>query len=143
MSDEPIQPLALTVEQAAKLLGDRSSHRSRRDHLRTLGDGDGIIFWLSDHEHMFPADAPSDRPWTTLAVGAIAELLCGKYVVEDHSRGKRPVKIRIIDVRDPAGERVMETIGTPLALLPWPGPKRVERRRIDFGAHRQSAAGVG
>lgn len=107
-----------------------------------LGEGDAIIFWFSAHEHIFPADAPSDRPWTTVAVDAIAEILCGEYVVEDHHRGKRLVKTRIIDIGDPAGERVMETIGTPLAFIPWPGPKRVERRRIDFGAHRQSAAGT-
>lgn len=107
-----------------------------------LGDGDGIISWLSAHEHIFPADAPTDRPWTTVTVDAIAEILGGEYAIEDHYRGKRLIKTRIIDVADPAGERIMETIGTPLALIPWPGPKRVERRRVDFGAHRPSATGA-
>lgn len=101
----------------------------------------GIIFWLSAHEHIFPEDATSDRSWTTVAVDAIAEVLCGEYLIEDHYRGKRLTKVRIIDAADPAGERVMETIGTPLALIPWPGPRRVERRRIDFGAHRTPDAG--
>lgn len=44
-----------------------------------LGDGDGIISWLSAHEHIFPADAPTDRPWTTVTVDAIAEILGGEY----------------------------------------------------------------
>jgi hypothetical protein len=109
----------------------------------TLGDGDGIIFWLSAHEHVLPADAPSDRPWTTVAVDAIAEILCGEYTIEDHYRGRRLVKTRVIDVADRAGERVTDTIGTPLALIPWLGPKRVERRRIDFGARRDSGPRTG
>jgi hypothetical protein len=103
-----------------------------------LGDEGGIIFWLSAHEHLFPDEAPVDRGWTTVAVDAIAEILCGEYVVEDHYRGKRLLKTQIINVADPSKEHVMETIGTPFALIPWPGPKRVERRRIDFGAHRPS-----
>lgn len=127
-----------TIKQDARGIEVEIAHQRDVDASISISidEGGAIVAWLSAHEHIFPDDATKERSWMTVTVDAIAEVLCGEYVIEDHYRGKRLLKTRIIDVGDPAHEQVMETIGTPLALIPWPGERRTERRRIDFGARR-------
>lgn len=99
-----------------------------------LSPDEAIIGWLTSHEHITASDEWNSRSWTAAAVDAVAAILRGDYVVEDTYRGRRLVKTRIIDVGDPEGPHWITETGSLFAWIPTPGTKRVERRRIGFGA---------
>lgn len=66
-----------------------------------------------------------------MAVDAVAGVLRGEYVVEEHYRGERLIKTTVRDLRD--GERAVTTTGSLLNLLPsLRRVDRVERRTISF-----------
>ena len=97
------------------------------------GDHSATIWWLSAHEHVDSRDSYGERPWTSVAVDVVAAALRGEYEAEEHFRGARWMKTRIIDVADPDGPRVVSSLGVLWSWLPLPGSKRVQRRRLDFG----------
>jgi hypothetical protein len=104
-----------------------------------IGDREAIVSWLCAHEHVFPEDGDHARPWPTVVVDLVAAAIRGEYEVQNHWRGKRLTKTRVVDVADPEGERVISSTGPLFGWLPWPGPKRVEVQRLDFGASGPSS----
>ncbi len=99
-----------------------------------MHDNEAVVSWLSAEEFVTPADGGEQRPWTTVVVDVLAAVMRGEYAVEEHYRGKHWVKTRIVDVADPEQHRHLGTSGSLLwSWLPWPGAKRVEQKRLDFG----------
>lgn len=97
-----------------------------------VGDKEAIVSWASAHEHVYPEEGDEQRPWTTVVVDALAAILRGEYVIEEHWRGARLVKVHIIDTAD-GDERLLSTTGSVLSWLPSRRPNRVERRTVSFG----------
>jgi hypothetical protein len=97
-----------------------------------IGSDEAIITWSSAHEHVYPEYGTADRPWTTAVVDAVASILRGEYVVEEHRRGERIVKVRVVDVGGDR-ERVLSTTGSLLWWAPGRRATRVERRAEDYG----------
>ena len=106
-----------------------------------VGDREAIVSWLFAHEHVFPEDGDDARPWPTVVVDLVAAALKGEYEVENHWRGERLTKTRVVDVADRAGRRVVSSTGSLFGWLPWSGRKRVEVHRLDFGAGRGPSSG--
>jgi hypothetical protein len=105
-----------------------------------LSPDEAIVGWLTAHEHINEREAEGgDRTWTTAAVGAVAGILRGDYEVEDTYKGKRLIKTRVIDAGDPEGPRPITETGSLFGWVPSPGSKRVERRRVGFGASPDDA----
>jgi hypothetical protein len=96
-----------------------------------IGERDAIVDWLSTHEHVLPEEGDEGRPWTAMVVDVVAAAIRGEYEVEQHYRGDRLIKTRIVDVAADH-PRVVSTTGSLLGLLPWFGKKRVESRRLDY-----------
>lgn len=112
------------------------AHDSDEDGGLTIeaGDESAIISWLGAHEHVDRDDGYGERLWTSVVVDVAAAALRGDFVVEDHFRGSHWVKQRIVDMSDPGRPQVISGMGIVLwPWLPWPGSKRVERSRLDFG----------
>jgi hypothetical protein len=109
-----------------------------------VGGREAIVSWLSAHEHVFSEDKGLDRPWTTVVIDVVAAVMRGEYEVENHFRGKRLIKTRIVDVADRKRPRDLGTTSSLFGWLPWHGPKRVEAQRLDYGprgpASRSSGA---
>lgn len=91
-----------------------------------------IVEWLDTHEHVLPDDGDVSRAWTTIVSDVVAAALRGEYEVEQHYRGERLIKTRIVDVARPESPRDLGTTGS---LFGWlrPGPSRVDRKRLDYG----------
>jgi hypothetical protein len=109
------------------------AHRDDQEADVTLAIGaDGaLVSWLTTHDHVYPQDGSTERPWTTVVVDATAAILRGEYVVEEHYRGDKLMKTKVRDVVE-SGRTVTET-GSLLALLPLlRRMDRVERRSIGF-----------
>jgi hypothetical protein len=88
------------------------------------------------HDHIDaddPWEAAGERAWPARVADAVAAVMCGEFEVQDTWRGRWLARSRIVDVADPAGVRVLSTTGSLAGCLPWPGRKRVERRRLSFG----------
>ena len=97
-----------------------------------IGEKEATVSWISAHEHVHSKDGDEQRPWTTVVVDAVAAVLRGEYVIEEHWRGEHLKKVHIIDV---AGndERMMSTTGSLFAWLPSRRPWKVERRVVSYG----------
>ncbi len=98
-----------------------------------VGPDEAIVCWLKTHEHIYAADATPSRPWTTIVVDATAAVLRGEYEVESIYRGNRLLRSRIIDVADAQQTTVGESGTLVSSWLPGLRPRRVERRRLDYG----------
>lgn len=109
------------------------AHRDdEADVTLALGPAGALVAWLTTHEHVYPQDGSGERSWTTVVVDAVAALLRGEYVVEEHYRGDALVKTTVRDLVDDGRE--VTTTGSLFALLPiLRCVDRVERRTIDFG----------
>ena len=99
-----------------------------------VGAAEAIVGIGSAHEH-FAADevAEGARPWTTLVVDFVAEILRGQIEVETTYRGNSAISVDHFRVEED-GDRV--SFGhtgfiTPARLLFWK-PKRVETERASF-----------
>lgn len=100
-----------------------------------LSEDEAIVAWLTAHEHITEWEAGGQgRPWTTQAVDAVAGILRGDYEIEDTYRGRRLIKTRVVDAGGPEGPRVITETWSLFGWVPSPRSKRVERRRIGFGA---------
>ena len=104
-----------------------------------VGDHEAIVSWLSTHEHTFPEDGDADQPWTSVVVDVVAAAIRGEYEVQNHYRGTRLTKSRIVDVADPERPRVLGTTGSLFGWLPWLGKKRVEVQRLDYDPRERSS----
>jgi hypothetical protein len=103
---------------------------SKADLLLVVQGVEATLYWISMHEHITPEDGTPDRPWTTVAVDAVAAVLRGEYEVEEVRRRGRLVKSRLID--RPTG-RVLGVTG---GLFAWMRPGRSvvgPGERLDFG----------
>jgi len=101
-----------------------------------VGPDEAIVSWLKTHEHIYATDAAPGRSWTAVVVDATAAVLRGEYEVEVHYRGNRLVRSRVIDTAGTQHHTVGES-GTLLSCwLPSLRPRRVERRRLDYGIVR-------
>jgi hypothetical protein len=98
-----------------------------------VGDREAIVSWLSAHEHVFSEDGDQVRPWTTVVIDVVAAVIRGEYEVENHFRGKRLIKTRIVDVADRERPRDLGSTSSLFGWLPWSSPKRVEAQRLDYG----------
>jgi hypothetical protein len=96
-----------------------------------VGPEEAIISWSSAHEHLYPEYGTADRPWTTAVIDAVASILRGEYVVEEHRRGERVVKVRVVDIGG-GRERVLSTTGSLLSWAPGRRATRVERCAVDY-----------
>lgn len=74
-----------------------------------------------------------DRPWTTVAIDAVAGILRGDYEIEETYKGRRLIRTRVIDAGDPDGPRPITETGSLFGWIPTPRSKRIERRRVGFG----------
>lgn len=99
-----------------------------------VGDREAIISWSTAHEHVYPEDGDRQRPWTTVVIDAVAAILRGEYLIEEHWRGERLIKVRLID-KAGSDERHLSTTGSLLGWLPSRRPDRIERRVVSFDAH--------
>lgn len=96
-----------------------------------VGANEAFVSWLMAHEHVYPEDGTTERPWTTVVIDAVAALLRGEYGVTDHCRGDRLVKTTIHDTL--LGGKHISTSGSLLGLLPFlRRVDRVEHRTVDF-----------
>ncbi len=103
-----------------------------------VGRDEAIVAWLSAHEHVLSEEGDEQRPWTTVVIDVVAAVLRGQYQVESHYRGKRLTTTRIVDVADER-PREIGTTGSLFGWLPWPGEKRVEVQRVDYGLRGPSS----
>lgn len=127
---------SITRRAKASTIEVRLAHRNEPDAAILVGvsPDEATVVWLTGHEHIDAREAEgASRPWTTVAVDAVAGILRGDYEVEDTYRGKRRVKTRIIDAADPDGPRAIAETGSLLGWVPAREPARVERRQIGFG----------
>jgi hypothetical protein len=140
----------LALVQPSKLDTDKSSARFDEDGVDVdlaHVDRDDWMIWASvgkrgaivatawAHEHFDP-DPPGmegERPWTTVIVDFIAEIMRGEIEVETTFRGKTAVAVRHFN-RDKYGERtILGRTGflVPAGLALW-RPKRTEIERLSF-----------
>ena len=140
---DAVQPTALDRHRSHIVTSGHGWHEYEAEVLLAHRDGDeadvtlaagpagALVSWLTTHEHVYPKDGIGERPWTTVAVDAVAGVLRGEYVVEEHYRGERLIKTTVRDLRD--GERAVTTTGSLLNLLPsLRRVDRVEGRTISF-----------
>jgi hypothetical protein len=138
-----VQPTALDRDRSHVVVDDHDwieyevevllAHRADDEATVTLavGAGGALLSWLNTHDHIYPEDGSSERPWTNVVVDAVAAVLRGEYEVEDHYRGDKFVKTTVRDLVD-AGQTVT-IMGSILSLLPFFGRvDRVERRSVSF-----------
>lgn len=103
---------------------------SHADLLLVVDDVEATLYWVAMHDHVTPEDGSDERPWTSVAVDAVAAVLRGEYEVEEVRRRGRLVKSRLIDRAD---GRVLGVTG---GLFAWLLPGRSvtgPRQRLDFG----------
>lgn len=100
-----------------------------------IAEDEAMIMWSSAHEHMYLGDADLLALWADEVVDAVAAILRGEYVIEEHWRGDRLTKVRIIDTAG-GEEEVLSTTGSLFFWLPSRRPRRVERRMVSFDTHQ-------
>jgi hypothetical protein len=125
----------LGVVRPARLDPDNASVQFERDGLElrlvhadhdawgiwaTVGEPDAIVGTGSAHEHFFAPDEGETemRPWTTVIVDFIAEILRGEIEIETTFRGNTPIAVRHFNL-DESGRR------TPLGYTGFPVPARL------------------
>ena len=115
-------------------------HRSRPewDVVAYLDTWSIVVDVAGAHEHFEDWDQePGERPWTTVAVDFVAEILCGEIAIERSYRGRLLTRVRH-GRRDDDGSLDVFSEMVPLTPAPlfWFLPRRVEVERPDFGARR-------
>lgn len=102
----------------------------------SMDETNAIVFTATAHEHFFPDDAPSTepgRPWSSVIVDFVAEILRGEIEVHTTWRGSKPIAVQHFLV-EPNGER--GSLGTTgylrLARFMIWREKRATVERISF-----------
>lgn len=115
--------------------------RLRLPHLReadwtidaTIAPDNAVVTVGPVHEH-FDADE-TGRPWPSLAVDFIAEILRGEIEIETEYRGAAPIRIRhfVLATDGQRHELGMTGLLRPALLMRW-RPTRTEVLRVTFDA---------
>lgn len=101
-----------------------------------LGDGQAVVSWYGDHEHL-PRDVPVGDDMVDDLLDTIGSVLRGRYEVEEDYFLGAPYRSRVID-RESRPPRVVSSRHSLLSLFGWCLPTTTTRsKRITYGVQNR------